>query len=317
MLYDESISQDISLSRILDVMISSNEKIDVIVTFLKTHEDKFKDIILNSSYSSRLFQFDFYLKLSYIEQKWFIKKLYSDTPYWLASLCVWQILRYSVLTKTSNRLSNKFEFHIIVQDNNYRHPYRNGEEKYIVDFDNLCFEYAKNSCISLIPYDVNTTKLVKVFKHLRNSLFVTRIFQADFFSNLSITGKWSFIHEGLDCAMHGKLDCALMHGKIIQDFLSQIIESDEELDIKLDIIKTLKQNNDFKYIFDQKIKKLVDECDSFSEMLLKLTMFPQVKIQSIILYLLLCKPNWLKEWTNFDVQDLDNKLTCSYIVEKL
>ena len=43
--YDFSLSENVSLSRILDQLINDNEPPEVIINFLKMHDNDFKDII--------------------------------------------------------------------------------------------------------------------------------------------------------------------------------------------------------------------------------------------------------------------------------
>lgn len=312
MIYDSTISSEISLSRILDAMIITDEKPSVIISFLKLYEDDFNDIILNSSYSSRIFQLDFYLRMSFDEQGWFIEKLANSSQRWLIGRCIWQILRYGILTNTSNTLQHKKELHSIIKNINYQHPYSCGKEKFIVEFDNLCFEFAKNNQISLIPTLIDNEKISRFFKYITNSLFVIRIFQEDFFCNLSVVAKWHFINTALKYTF--------IDEKVIRDFLAQIIESNENIDVKLAVIKMMRENGDYKYILgynNSKIRDIIDECVSFSDFILQLSLFNFDQIQTIVLHLILNKPDWIKEWAEFDKEGLNNVLNCSNIAEKI
>ena len=47
-MYDEKISENVSLSKVLDILIESEEPSDIIVNFLKMYDNDFKEIASRS-----------------------------------------------------------------------------------------------------------------------------------------------------------------------------------------------------------------------------------------------------------------------------
>lgn len=86
--YDETISNDVSLSRILDAFIIEDESPATIVAFLEQHDDSFKDIISYSLHWTRMFQLDFMLKCKGNTLDYMVKKLKS-IPGKIAAFCCW------------------------------------------------------------------------------------------------------------------------------------------------------------------------------------------------------------------------------------
>ena len=88
--FDENISVDISLSKILDAFIFENESPKTIIAFLEQHDSSFKEIISHSICWTRLFQIDFVLQCEDEQVDYLISKLKS-IPGKIAAYCSWQI----------------------------------------------------------------------------------------------------------------------------------------------------------------------------------------------------------------------------------
>ena len=90
--YDFSLSENVSLSRILDQLINDNESPEVIINFLKMHDNDFKDIIAKSFCWKRIFQLDFIFECNDACIDYIVSKLTCISTN-VAMYLVWQVCK--------------------------------------------------------------------------------------------------------------------------------------------------------------------------------------------------------------------------------
>ena len=77
MQYDEAISTEIPLSRLLDALFDDSTPEDI-VKFLRAWPDAFNNIIDESAYAGRIFQLDFFAALPERDRIWLSDKLLAS-----------------------------------------------------------------------------------------------------------------------------------------------------------------------------------------------------------------------------------------------
>jgi len=307
MIFDSKISTEVSLSKILDTFILENEESKIIIAFLKQHDDNFKDILRYSLHYNRLFQLDLFLTCTSDDQDYIIKKL-KDTSINDAAILTWQILKSNSYKAQHIKYKFRQELDWILK-NGPKHPYSFGHEKHISPLDTLCFKLAESNNINALPNIVDNSKLIPYFKHISYSLFKNRLMQYDFVSTLDDISKYMFIKItfddiGIDI---DTMKCLSM----------QIFDSNEDFEVKRLCFDKLYSNIVPNHIIDDNILEIVYNCASFAELMLKLTIFNKEVAQHIVLYLLMFKIEWLKEWIEYDRKELDSYLNISDFVDKL
>jgi len=304
MTFDANISDEVSLSKILDEFIKENEKPETIVIFLKQHDDSFDDIMKFSLHCNRLFQLDFFLKCKNDGQEYIISKLKSIDPI-DAALFTWQVLK-----SNSGKVQHaKYKFRNELQwifNSSIRHPYACRHETYISSLDNACFKLAETDRIQMFPFFVNRKEMCKQFKYLNYSLFQNRLLQYDVFSSFNDVEKYMFISEAFSCCNKSN----------IKRFAMQLLDSDEHATVKetcLSYAYSLLPKD----ILDEKTLKVIDSCKSFAEMQLKIVLFNADVSQNVIFHLLIYKPAWVIEWIEYDKDELDMNLNVSCLLPYL
>jgi len=279
MTFDSDISTQVSLSKILDTFILDNESPSVIVEFWKKYDYAFADIISYSLYCNRLFQLDFFIKCNTDEQEYIITK-FKDLLIDDVAMLTWQILKsdsdkvHHVKCKLRQELKWILEY-------GPKHPYEHRHEIFISALDNVCCKLAESDRISELPLLIQRSKLIPYFKYISYSLFQKRLMQYDFFSNLDDAAKYVFLEEIFkQCKRYD-----------IVRFVLQILNSDESVDVKLHCLYHMEQTTSFYTtdILNSKTLDIVSQCKSFSELMLKMTIFNADVSQFIVLYLLLFK----------------------------
>ena len=131
--FDENISVDISLSKILDAFIFENESPKTIIAFLEQHDSSFKEIISHSICWTRLFQIDFVLQCEDEQVDYLISKLKS-IPGKIAAYCSWQICCSNSFTSQKLKWKFRKELSWILDHFKTRHPYHNFTGKDITPY---------------------------------------------------------------------------------------------------------------------------------------------------------------------------------------
>ena len=282
MIYNQNISDDVSLSQILDEFIESNESPRVILNFLKQYESNLIDIIKYSTLSNRLFALDFIKRCSLTDLSIFIKLLenifenYSQLGFFdhkAISNMYYQVLQSNLDRYTLN-IFNKINV-----DNLKRlhaHPYKFSNKK-IQEFDRIFCDI--NCDIDDIIEQINIiddNEFVSIASLLNDSLWYDRILQLDIFSLLSPIKQYFIVQ---------KLKGKLIDGKIVKQWLT----SDLEVAIKKDIYNCLVRFiSTFKEINSEEILEILRSLnDSYESMMFKLYLMGVDRYASNVIYRLL------------------------------
>lgn len=282
MIYNQNISDDVSLSQILDEFIESNESPRVILTFLKQYKSNLIDIIKYSSLSNRLFALDFIKKCSLTDLSNFTKLLenifenHNQLGFFdhkVISNMFYQILQSNLDRYTINIFRKICVYNL---KRLHAHPY-NYSNKKIQEFDRIFCDI--NCDIDDIIEQINTiddNEFISIASLLNDSLWYDRILQLDVFSLLSPIKQYFIVQK-----LRGKL----IDGKIVKQWLI----SDLEVDIKKDIYNCLvgyisiyeeKNSNELLEILNSK-----DE--SYESMIFKLYLMGVDRYASDLIYNLL------------------------------
>lgn len=302
--FDETISSDVSLSKILDAFILDDEDVSTIIEFLKQHESDFKNIIANSLHWMRLFQVDFILRCRESEIQYLIDKLKS-IPGKIAAYCCWQIL--SSNSRCADYLKYKFRKEIswILENFNTSHPYKKHISRFTEAHDSNLFELCtKHSDMSISDYlnILDYTNLSNFLKNLDASLFKYRILQLDVFQELSDINKLIYLKS----IKENYSDTGLAY--------IQILTSNEPLEVKSSALDEYYSRVEFdsrRNIYDE-----FAECKSFGEMMLKISIDGNINQQKLMIRLIDChKIELLKQWKDFDEVEFNNILNIGDLIE--
>lgn len=282
MIYNQNISDDVSLSQILDEFIESNESPRVILTFLKQHDSNLTDIIKYSTLVNRLFALDFIKRCSLTDLSNFTKLLenifenYNQLGFFdhrVISNMYYQVLQSNLDGYTINI------FKKINVDNLkrlHKHPYKFSNKKIQV-FDRIFCDI--NCDIDDIIEQINAiddNEFISIASLLNDSLWYDRILQLDIFSLLSPIKQYFIVQ---------KLKGKLIDGKIVKQWLT----SDLEVTIKKDIynclvgyISTYEEKNS-----EEILEILKSLNDSYESMMFKLYLMGVDRYASDVIYRLI------------------------------
>ena len=201
------------------------------------------------------------------------------------------------------------------------HPYRGRSEIYVSELDNMMFEAAKQGDITYALSCCSTNVFEKTACHLHNSLFCRRILQIDAFNALNFHNKYILLKYIISPTINfaNESECIDF---LLQVFSTKFIDEDIKKTI-CDMI--LSDSNNLwlhclaAYIADSKFKlkdtkKLIDNAEHISSVLLNLAIQGEDRYDAIMLYMLLMKKiKLLEEWIdsdpdqvkdNFDIVDI-------------
>lgn len=329
MTYDIKISEDVSLSKILDSFIIDNENPNIIVEFLKQHNNNLYDILLNSFCVDKIFQYDFIVRLDSNNYKWFLDSCYLISKDHLIiadkfAYLIWQIKQIHCNFKQNissyscdNNLISKYD----TFSYNTKHPYSSRLSLCAKRIDSIIFQsnFYDISVYDAIKYVLKTDEDFKLnINNLIYSLHVGKIFQYDVFSQMTIVEKFilmSFIKTNLKHATNSSISLYCNYCYI--NFLKQIIEFDDNVEIvnfAIDIIKSVHYLfSPSVYYYDITIeindfKNLLFECNSAEEFILMNTLHGVDITSNCLLYLINTKYSWFKKWISEFPNDLNQIL---------
>lgn len=279
MIYNQNISDDVSLSQILDEFIESNESPRVILTFLKQHDSNLTDIIKYSTLVNRIFALDFIKRCSLTDLSNFIKLLenifenYSQLGFFdhrVISNMFYQI-SHSNLDRYTINIFKKINVYNLKRL--HAHPYKFSNKK-IQEFDRIFCDI--NCDIDDIIEQINIiddNEFVSIASLLNDSLWYDRILQLDIFSLLSPIKQYFIVQ---------KLKGKLIDGKIVKQWLT----SDLEVAIKKDIYNCLVGFiSTHKEINSEEILEILRSLnDSYESMMFKLYLMGVDRYASDVIY---------------------------------
>lgn len=308
MVYDEQLSNDVSLSRILDAFIESGETPTTIVRFLKQYDSDFNDIVARSLYIDRIYCSDYLRKCSWSEAEYFLSHL-DDIDKLSAMYCAWQCLilaaskpEFSFLKKHS------FDFVHNPDNNGIRHPYAGYGYNNIKSIDT---DFIMNGFYPELAFDSFTyDELEKFINGGVHSLFAIRLFQFDCFNACSVLHKFVIIKSLTDLPEF-----------IVFKFVKQLLVSDIAPDVKYEIIKqgvlpyimafSLANTDDMADLF-----RLIDKAQDYASIAIHMTLNGEDAIADGILYMLACKKyKMLAEMAELDPDTMRNNFPINDLIE--
>lgn len=327
MLFDENISENVSLSKILDCFILEEEKPSIIISFLKDHKKDLRKIFFYSDYSNRLFFLDFIAKMNDREAEDFSKivdKLYDSEHFgtWENKsfiYLVWQVKRSNL----PQHIKNVFNACI-----NYKyspkHPYsRKAKPSCIEAFDNVFCDVNKD--IETIADEINPIDN-EIFKKIccsfEYSIFKDRIFQEDLFVLLEPVKQFILLNSLKE--YKGSLFYSISGSNFFRQVLSS---SNVDVEIKYYIYKYLflKEHdtgiisNLIIFRSDYKTGRTLLESKTLSQVLMKLELNGIDDFASdVILYFLYNHmESWLFELIDVDRELIENHFNVCDLIERI
>ena len=180
--YDASISDEVRLSEVLDELLHTYEKPDIVIAFIKMHDADFDDIIAHSLNYQRIFMIDFIMRCSPESIDYIIKKL-TMIPVDVALQCCWQILSSHADIGAHIKTLFRQKCSILQTGSAFKHPYSHLCTPEVKDVDIKLFEVISNGGqASDIALCINSLDL-KMWENFTNdmhkSLFQRQIVQAN------------------------------------------------------------------------------------------------------------------------------------------
>ena len=301
--YDFSLSENVSLSRILDQLINDNEPPEVIINFLKMHDNDFKDIIAKSFCWKRIFQLDFIFECNDACIDYIVSKLTCISNK-VAMYLVWQVCKNETeLPKYVKDKVRTYAFiHLNGYDRNFSSPYSSINGKIVEHhYDAAFFDACNNKCLIDAMCRMPDDKLHDYCNNLEYSLFKDRFLRYDGLSCLSDIRKLIVLRNVTN------VDAYCDNS----DFIVQVLESDERPEVKYEAVKywnqfDLHEPNENDYV----------KCSSFSELLIKMSIEGTYDYHSIIQKLLNYKKlDILKDWIEYDEAGFNEAYNISGLVK--
>lgn len=309
MSFDEAISTEIPLSRMLDALFDDSIPEEV-VRFLRAWPDAFQAITNESAYVSRVFQLDFLAALSESDKLWLSDHMMHAGSASLFAYLFWQVKKHNWLSSSPiSELLCFAEVLEFIRKHCLKHPYGGGHESYVTDLD---AHFLQLEDIEAIAHAVSEFPDRVIF--LNYSLFAQRMMQADFFTALSPAAKYMFLKD----SMHRLRRQCLFDGKVLRDFIIQVLESHEDIAVKKMLLKEAKHSRWQPSFVQGKEHELLASCSCIEELLLRQAMLGTCgEQQSLVVHLLVHKPSWVKAWAKTDPDGLDKLLTISSFAKEL
>lgn len=296
MLFDEKISETVSLSKVLDYFIEENESPSVILDFLKKYEQDLDDILPCSRLCLRIFSLDFVTRCSGED----INKIYRiiadgyvNTK--IAFYLCWQILHSNISENIKNVFRSFVNSHNTKRTSIY-HPYTGfiGAEAERYDSIWSDIDIDINGVVTLLN-QLPLNKFERMIKTLDNSLWKMRFLQSDVFENLTIDRQWITVNGLVDL---------MSKGNDIDFFFRQILSSqslNNELKYRIFEIAKSKRVNYYNYSYmshgkfscegpnmlPSELKNAIDEMDTAAQFSIKMQLFGMdLYLEHAVMYLI-------------------------------
>lgn len=277
--YDDDLSGEVSLSRVLDELIRTEESPEIVANFLKKYDCAFSDIAARSMLIGRVYFAGYLQKCKLSELEYFLSHLDSISPA-AAERCLWQCLACkesfagasSILKKAAEGRSRD------------RHPYAGYGHSLLKPLDKALedsgFSFA--SVLGSVPPD----ELACYLSRLEQSLYSSRILQLDVYEQCSPEVKYLLISKS-DCYPIG--DCC--------SFFKQLLTSQASAEEKLAAYMKLRERGiladrrAFREAFpsiadDGSLLECIDKASSYPQIAVKLLMHGEDAIADSVFYML-------------------------------
>lgn len=296
-------------SQVLDYMLSEFDDPNVVVDWLKDAADV-EAVFANSLYWRRMFQLDFFLKLSQKNMDWIL--LAADKCACLVKAgLAWQVLASkspeakSAARVFSTRLRNAAE------TTGLRHPYAFGHGKYIQYMDEEISRQCASGCASF-PHTAGAG-FSEYLRYADYSLFAVRMAQADVFGACSDARKWEMLQRIAKRPSFRNSFTGL--SEMAVDFILQVLVSGEDDAVKLESYGCL-VDKDVSRRQWSKADSALSEASSVQELLVKADVEGEALGLQLVKCLLQRRPGWIIEWAESDPEGLDQILPISDFVSK-
>lgn len=302
-------SRYVNPSQVLDYMVSEFDDPNVAVDWLKDAVDV-NVVVANSLCWRRMFQLDFFLKLSQKNMDWILLAAGKVAPAFVKASFAWQVLaskspeaKFSAYYRA--RLCN------VVESSGLRHPYAFGHGKYIQHMDEeISMQCA--SCGISFPRGAGAG-FSEYLRYADYSLFAVRIAQADVFSACSDAQKWEMLQRIAKRPSFRNSFTGLAETAV--DFILQILTSGEDDAVKLESYDCLVSKDVSRYQWS-KAESALSGASSVQELLVKADVEGETLGLQLVKCLLQRRPKWIVEWAEFDPEGLDQILPISEFVGK-
>ena len=300
--YDFSLSENVSLSRILDQLINDNESPEVIINFLKMHDNDFKDIIAKSFCWKRIFQLDFIFECNDACIDYIVSKLTCISNK-VAMYLVWQVCKFE--TELSRTIKNKFKAYtasLSNSDRKFSFPYAHSVGKCVEKtYDMIFFDACNRKCLVEVMCSMTNEQVKNYCDDIDRSLFKDRFLQYDVFSCLSDIQKFIVLRS----------ICKAISYATYIEFITQVLESDERPEVKFKAIEYLEQ-----FLYATPNENDYVKCSSFSELLIRMSIEGTYDYHSIIQQMLNYKRlDILKDWIEYDEAGFNEAYNISGLVK--
>ena len=305
-MYDEKISENVSLSKVLDILIESEEPSDIIVNFLKMYDNDFKEIASRSMCIDRIFCSDWLRRCKSTEADYVLSHL-EDIDQLNAMYCAWQCLmlaaskhEYDFLTKHS------FKFIHNPENKKIQHPYSGYGYNDVKDID---LDFIMNGFSPALAFSsFNYDGLERFINGGVHSLFATRLFQLDCFNACSYLHKFIII----------KNLCNLPDF-ISYKFAKQLLVADIEPEIKNEIVDSTIIDSILKHIdFDEDAEyfHMLKHAKDYPSIAIQMTLRGEDAISDGIIYML-CLKKWkvLSEMAELDEETLQRNFPIKDLID--
>ena len=196
MVFDENISDSISLSRVLDHFMTSGEDPQTILDFLSLYKDQLNEVLKYSDTSPRLLSYGFLQKLGISQLKQFADALNRDFP---GNAIEVAFLHFQILAWGSPTERNIFH-HARVNNmelmRNVERPYSGTSGGEYLEFDRDFADADEGFHFANI---VNGLKLNSLSRYLKNcvrySTVAERLFQEDVFRQIDPMHQWVMLRD--------------------------------------------------------------------------------------------------------------------------
>ena len=312
---DELAISVVSKSKILDMFIVDGEKPSTVIAFLKMHDYMFDEICYGSLYWNRIFQLDYFLSCDKDDREYILKKL-NDIYIECKAYFVWQILISNSMKANDVKYKCRKMLDEIWKAPHVHHPHTMSCSRIFKDLDIECATFSSKDCVLAVPMTLSKIDFERVFNGIEHSLFSARLLQYDIFAAMDTYKQYIMMSRALHLR-NGKLDMNCLR------FFLQVLDSVEYDKVKIAFYKKFRESifetpEDFlSSSINADVMKLIHECSSCEEFIMKMTIFGNEMTPYVILQLLALRPKWIRTWAKVDKEGLDNVLNISGIADYL
>lgn len=291
MVFDETISNEVHLSRVFDHFIEEGEKPGIVLSFLEQHKKDLKEIVLFSIKSPRWFSVDNIHSFSTDELNRLVELckplINKGGIYHEVNCLVWQVFKCDD-TPVTVRLAFQPLLKKI-QTLNLPHPHSKIFGSDIAITDTVCFaSFGINVVDYAISIEAESLEDFTTYVHgLTHSLWYPRMFQADSMKLLDEKHQWIMLSAFTPSLVY-YYSVPYLKG------LMSILVSDLDREVKMQVCRILNKMN----LFDQicsyfKIPKdicnLISNAESFEEISMRLSLSGKYRLFDFVFVAIIAK----------------------------